>query len=363
MNPQELREQCTHFFSGHPPSSPAEEYAAMARWCEQHKAQHDTYGEGALIQDLEQKVADLLGFESALFFITGTQAQTIALRIACEQRGSQRVALHPSAHILMHERSNYQFLEHFKTVSIGDPFRPWNLADLQGQKEHIGAVSYELPMREIGGQLPEWEALEQVKQYCREQDIHLHMDGARLWEAAAGYARSAREIAAGFDSVYVSLYKGIGGLGGAMLCGSAAFIAQARTWMVRMGGNVYRRSPFIVAAAMRFDEKIAAMPAYFRRTEWLYAELAGHPQLRVNPSAPQSNMLHVYFPVERERLTAIRDWFAKEHKVWLFGGARHAALPQQSYVEWYVGDGLLTMPDQQVRDMLAALVQQLAPTA
>jgi threonine aldolase len=77
----------------------------------------------------------------------------------------------------------------------------------------------------------------------------------------------------GFDSVYVSLYKGIGGLGGAMLLGTQAFIDRAKPWMQRMGGNLVHRTPQVVSAAMQFDTRLAAMPAYFERTQQLYALL------------------------------------------------------------------------------------------
>jgi threonine aldolase len=144
----------------------------------------------------------------------------------------------------------------------------------------------------------------------------------------------------------------LGGLGGAMLAGSAAMIAQAREWAKRLGGNVIQRSPYIVAAAMQFDERLAAMPAYFRRTEWLYELLKEFPALTPNPERPHSNMLHVYLPVARERAVALRNELAESHGIWIFNGANHAALPQQSYIEWYVGDNLLNMDDRQVRDIL-----------
>lgn len=355
MTPAELREQCTSFFAGHVPQTAAEEFADMARWCAEHDVRHDTYGEGVLIEGFEKKLADLLGFEAGLFCITGTLAQSVALRLACEDRDSKRVALHPSAHVLVHERSNHQLLDHFQTLAIGDPLRPWTLPDLQAQPDKIGAALYELPMREIGGQLPSWEQLAAIKVYCQTQGIHLHLDGARLWEAVAGFGHSAAQIAAGFDSVYLSFYKGIGGLGGAMLLGESGFIARARVWMQRMGGNVYRRSPYVIAAAMRFDARVAAMPAYFARTVWLYEVLREFPQLRVNPAAPQSNMLHLHFNVSRERLMAIRDEIAQEHKVWLFGGAKHAALPGCCSIEWTVGDGLLQVADARVHDIIRQL--------
>lgn len=77
-------------------------------------------------------------------------------------------------------------------------------------------------MREIGGQNPAWEQLQEIEDHCRERGAHFHIDGARLWEAAAGYGRSVSEIAAGANSCCVSLYKGIGSLGGAVLAGSSA---------------------------------------------------------------------------------------------------------------------------------------------
>jgi threonine aldolase len=178
------------------------------------------------------------------------------------------------------------------------------------------------------------------------------MDGARLWEAAAGFGRSLGEIAQGFDSAYVSFYKGIGGLGGAMLLGKQDFVARASQWFKRQGGNLFRRSPYVVAAAMQFDERLAAMPDYFRRTEWLYDTLRDYPLLTPNPAKPQANMLHVYLPVAREKAVEIRNQIAAAHGVWLFGGANHAPLPEQSYIEWYVGESLLSMPDAEVRAAL-----------
>lgn len=327
----------------------------MAAWCSANAVSHDTYGEGVLIEGFQQKIAGLLGFEAGLFTITGTITQVTALRLACDARGSRHVAMHPSAHILKHELANYQLLDHFKALPVGDPMRPWSVDDLRTWPDPLGAILYELPMREIGGQLPAWEQLEAVKAHCRAHDIHLHMDGARLWEAGAGFGRPLAQIAAGFDSVYVSFYKGIGGLGGAMLLGSQKMIDQSRAWVQRQGGNVYRRSPYVVSAAMRFDARLAAMPACFRRTQWLYERLRQHPRLRPNPAAPQSNMLHIHMPIAKERAIELRDRIAAEHGVWLFGGASHAALPGHCYFEWYVGESLLTMPDAQVEQVLAWL--------
>jgi threonine aldolase len=348
----ELKLGCRTHLPGHRMPSPAELFTAMGDWCEAHSVTHDVYGNGALIQDFEQKVARLLGHEAAVFCITGTMTQATALRIACAERGSKLVALHPTSHILKHERGNHQLFDHFQALQIGDPHRPWTLDELKAIPDQLGAATLELPAREIGGQCPGWDELAAIKAYCGEQGIHLHMDGARLWETAAAFGRPVSEIAAGFNSVYVSLYKGIGGMAGAMLAGSVAFVAKAQEWYRRQGGNVYQRTPYVVAAAMQFDARLAAMPAYFQRTLWLYEVLRDYPLLQPNPAAPHANMLHIHLPVSRERALQIRSRIAEAHGVWLFNGASHTALPERSAVELYIGDNLLNLPDQRVREIL-----------
>jgi threonine aldolase len=349
----ELLRSCHSVFPGHRARTPAQMFAAMAAWCEQNDVAHDVYGSGALIEDFERKIAALLGFEAAVFCVSGTMAQVTALRLACEDRASRLVALHPTSHVIVHEKSNYQLLGHFDALQVGDRHRPWCADDLISIPDKLGAAKIEIPMREIGGQATQWDQLEAIKVHCRDHNIHLHMDGARLWEAAAGYGRPVHEIAAGFDSVYVSLYKGIGGLGGAMLAGSRSFVARAAEWFRREGGNVIHRSPYVVAAAMQFDARLAAMPDYFRRTQWLYEVLRDYPQLKPNPVRPQANMLHLHLPVGRERAIEIRNALAEQHGIWMYGRASSGALPDTSVVELYVGDNLLSLPDQKVRDALA----------
>lgn len=358
---QALRKSCHTYLPGHFQPTPADEFAAMAQWCADKGIAHDVYGDGSFTQAFEAQIASLLGMEAAVFCMTGTMAQATALRLACQTRNSKLVAMHPTSHILKHERSNFQLLDHFDALQIGDPFRPLTGNDLKSLAEPIAAVQYELPMREIGGQLPDWDTLADVKAYCRANNIHLHMDGARLWEAASGYAMTLKDIAEGFDSVYVSFYKGIGGLGGAMLLGSSSFIAHAKVWMHRLGGNVYRRSPYVISAAMQFERRIAEMPAYFQRTQWLYGLLKSYPQFVPNPAMPHCNMLHLYLPVTSGRATAIRNRIAEQHGIWLFGRAVSTALPEQCMFEWYVGDQLVQMPDSVVRQALDLLAAEVAP--
>jgi len=345
--------------AGYQQPTPADQFQMMADWCRAHEVRYDVYGEGKVVQDFEQKVQALLDKPSALFTITGTLTQVTALRLACERKQRKLVGLHASSHILVHENSNHELLQHFHAIRIGNPHRTWTVDDLRAIPDRLAAVQYELPMREIGGQLPSWQELEDIKAYCKEHDIHLHMDGARLWEAQAGFDRPFADIARGFDSVYVSLYKGVGGFSGALLLGETDFIAEARAWMHRQGGSVFRRTPMVVAAALQFDQRLAMMPRLFARTKEIYQVLAEFPQFLRNPQQPHCNMLHLYLPVSAARANAIRNQVAAEHKIWLFNNAVACALPEHSMFEWSIGDYALQYSDEELRKALSLLANTL----
>jgi threonine aldolase len=221
-------------------------------------------------------------------------------------------------------------------------------ADLEAVAQPLACAIVELPIREAGGQLPSWDELEALKAAARTRGVVLHMDGARLWESAAFYERSYAEIAAGFDSVYVSLYKGIGAFAGAMLAGDEPFIAQARLWRSRMGGTLYHMSPMVAAAAMRLDQRLALMPALYQRTLAFAGELRRHAWLRVNPQVPQANLLHLHFDAPADAVMQARDALAEEAGCWLFDTVRPVDVPGRGVTEIYVGDRLLVLEDARI---------------
>jgi threonine aldolase len=331
----------------------------MADWCRSNAVAHDRYGSGGLVQAFEAKISALLGFKAARFCLTGVASQAVALRLACDIKGNDRVLTHPTSHLLLHENQNAQLYDWFKLFRAGSAYRPLSLEALQNYPDPVAAVLYELPLREIGGQLPAWQELEAIKAWAGQNNVHLHMDGARLWEAATGFGKSLEEVCRGFDSVYVSFYKGIGALAGAMLLGSETFIKRARVDMQRQGVVTFRHTPYVVSAAMQFEQRLAAIPAYFQRTRELYEILERYPLLTPNPGKPHCNMLHLYLPVSAAKANAIRDDIAAEHKIWLFNGANDAALPRQSYFEWYVGDNLVNMDDAVLHLALKGLSEAL----
>ena len=348
---------CEKFIHGHGFQKPGEEFALIADWCQKNNFAADVYGKGDLINSFEKKVAELLGFQDACFMPSGTMAQQIALKIYSEETGISSFAIHPTSHLELHEQQAYSHLSNLKSVVIGDKTRQLNAEDLKAITTSISTVIIELPAREIGGQLPSWKELEAIKKETKARGIFLHMDGARLWETKAFYKKSYQKICGGFDSVYVSFYKGIGALTGAMLLGKTEFIGKARIWLRRFGGNLFQLHPFVASAAMRFDRALSQMPKYSERTKEVYNVLKNIPEISFCPDPPQVNMFHLYFNASAEKLAQARDQIAKEDKIWIAGRFQPTALENLSYTEIYVGEGLLNIKDQELSEAFLKLIK------
>ena len=338
---RQLRRDCTLIVPGFAHLTAAQEFRAMADWCEAQGTEHDLYGQGDLVEGFEGKIARLLGKPAAVFMPSGIMAQAVAVKLWTEGAGLPRFGLHPTSHLLLHEEQAHDALLHCHAVPLGDRLRPLLASDLQACAQALACVIVELPIREAGGQLPSWDELQALKAEARQRDLRLHMDGARLWESAPHYGKTPAEIAEGFDSVYVSVYKGIGALSGALLVGGDDFIANARLWRRRLGGTLYHLSPMVVSAAMRFDERLAWMPGLYQRARDLAAGLAGVPRLRLNPATPQTPMLHLFFDAPADAVLEARDALAAGTGCWLVDGVRPAEVPGWSVSELTVGDRLL----------------------
>ena len=352
-----LRTKCTKFVSGHPPQKAGEEFSLIGRWCRENDFAADVYGSGDLISSFEEKVAKLLGLEAACFMPSGTMAQQIALKVHAEKTGGDAFAIHPTSHLELHEQHAYAHLSDLKSVFIGDKTRPIAARDVTDLAVPVSTINLELPAREIGGQLPAWKELEAIKQAAAKKSVRLHMDGARLWETKSFYQKSYQAICRGFDSVYVSFYKGIGALTGAMLLGEKEFIAQSRVWLRRFGGNLFQMHPYVASAAMRFDRALEQMPEYARRAREVYQILKRVPGISFCPAPPEVNMFHLYFNAPAEKLKQARDEIAEQDKIWIANNFQTTALADLSLTEIYVGEGLLQIEDDELLKVFAKLIE------
>lgn len=353
---KQLRSSCRRVL-GHGAMKPAILLARITEWCAENAPEFDYYGRGPLIEDFEAKVAKRLGFPAARFMPSGKTAQNAALRVWCERAGNHHFGMHPTSHLELHEARAYAHLFGLRATLVGPADRPMLAEHVRAVHEPMAALLTELPIREAGARLPSWEELEELKATARERGIRLHLDGARLWECAAFYGRSHEEICAGFDSVYVSFYKGIGALSGAMLLGSADFIAESAVWQKRCGAELFTLLPNVASAAMLFDERLARMPAYYEQALALAPVLHEVDGVRTLPHLPHVNMMHVFLPCDAQTALAARDRLAEESGVWLLDGVKGADVPGLSRYEWYVGEAACAFDPSEIGDLFTRFAE------
>jgi len=185
-----------------------------------------------------------------------------------------------------------------------------------------------------------------------------HLDGARLWESAAGYERSPNEIAALFDTVYASFYKGLGALPGCCVAGPADVIAEVREWRHRMGGTLFGMWPGAASALSSLHRRLPLMPEYLSHARQIAAALDGVAGVRVVPDPPQTPMMHLLLETTQDGYTAAARRLAAEDKIWVWPTAMTTGDPGVQRVELSVGDATCELRPDEVSDIVAALLRQ-----
>ncbi|MFE0458463.1 threonine aldolase family protein [Kitasatospora sp. NPDC058965] len=312
------------------------ELGADARACVDPAERPDSYGDG-VVATLERRVADLLGHEAAVFFPTGTMAQQVALRCWADRRGSAVVAGHPLTHLETHERRAFNRLTGLQTVWPTTAARHPTAAELRALDEPYGVLLVELPLRAAGFVLPDWSGLVELVAAARTAGATVHLDGARLWEAAAYYGRPPAELGRLGDSVYVSFYKALGAISGAALAGPAELVAEARAWRHRYGGQLNQQWPAALSALGALGRELPRLPGYLHQAQVLADALrravAAVPGARIHPDPPQTHQFQLWLPYPRELLAAATLQHAERSGDALFGTWWESGIPGLSMTE------------------------------
>ncbi|MFC9848038.1 threonine aldolase family protein [Streptomyces sp. NPDC060223] len=324
----------------------------------------DMYGD-RLVETLEERVAGLLGKEAAAFFPTGTMAQQIALRCWAGRTGNPAVALHGLSHPEKYERHAFSQVSGLRPVHVTDEPRLPTAEEIQDIAEPFGTLMLELPLRDAGFLLPSWEELSETVAAARERDAMVHFDGARLWECTAHFGRPLDEIAGLADSVYVSFYKSLDGLGGAAIAGPKTLIDEAKTWRHRYGGMVLQQFPTVLAALIGLDRELPRLPEYVAHARVVAAALregfteAGVPWVRVHPEEPHTHQFQIWLPYAPDVLgdTGLRQ--TEETKTGLFGQGWARGGPGLAYTEVTVAEPGLEWTAEDVKAAVRDFVDRL----
>lgn len=349
-----LLAQCRQFLLGHGPVTPRDWMTRMLSMPEADW-QGDLYNAGPTVTALQDQVAGLLGMPGALFFhkaVVGQQAVLFAHR---ERTGRRLVAVHPKSHIAIDESDAVERLSDIRLVRIGPDDAPFTLADLTAIHEPLAAVVVELPLRNAGFRALAWDELVAISRWCREQGIALHLDGARLWETQPWYGRPLAEIAALADSVYVSLYKGLGAPGGSLIAGPVALLEALKPWRGRMGGNLYSAFPYVLGGLDGLRRFLPRMGEYHARA----VALADALSRRAAPQAADAamcNSFRLVWPVAAPALARALEDLARAEGVWLFGRVVPLPVRDHCFTEMVVGEATMAHATDAIADRFAALL-------
>jgi threonine aldolase len=314
---------CAAAVSGHAFRSPTQAFEDLARACDKLGIEEwDSYGERGAVQRLEAEVTALFGVEAAAFFPSGVMAQQAALRIHTDRAASRRVAMPDLSHLLVHEQDGPRILHNLEICFLTQGCEAPTARHFEAIPGRVGAVLVELPLRDAGCLLPTWDDLAALSAACRAREVALHFDGARIWESQPWFDRTLPEIAALADSLYVSFYKGLGGLAGAALLGPAGFVDEARLWRRRLGGTIYRTTAEAVSALAGLRDRL---PIVADTVVWARAFAAELPSyITVQPGLPHTNQFKLYAAGEadivnervlaliEERHIGLRAWQATQ---------------------------------------------------
>ena len=280
----------------------------------------DRYGDGGQVAALETQVAQLLGKPAAVMFPSGTMAQQSVLRVWSDRLGSRRIAIPALSHLLHHEQDGPRLLNGFEWALLTTGGVVPSVDHLAAIPGVLGAALLELPLRDGGYLLPSWEELEAFSRACSDRGVPLHLDGARIWESAPHLGHSPAEIAALADTVYVSFYKGLRGLAGAVVAGPEDVVAEVGLWRSRHGGTLFTMLPYAVSALRGLRDELPRMAEYHQRAVEM-AELLAVRGIRTFPRRPHCNAFRIFVEapgdvvaervvvvMERERLAVTPPW-------------------------------------------------------
>ena len=245
----------------------------------------DVFREDPTVNALEQKVAAMFGHEAALFCPSGTMTNQIAVK--AHTRPGDEVICDSNCHIYYYEAGGIAFNSGCSVRLIEGDRGVFSASDVERsiKKDDVHfpvsrLVAIENTCNRGGGRVFPIENIKQISALCRQRNLALHMDGARIWNAMVATGISAQEYGALFNSISVCLSKGLGAPVGSVLTGSADFIRQARRIRKVFGGGMRQAGVLAAAGIYAIDNHINRMEIDHLRAKEVAALLEGKPWVR-----------------------------------------------------------------------------------
>ncbi len=270
---------------------------AMRRAMAQAEVGDDVYAEDPTINRLQQRLAEMTGFEAGLFVPSGTMSNQIALAVHC-QRGSE-VICPVGAHIYEYEPGAMAVIAGVLPRLVPAPGGVPSVDEVRAavrrsiHQAPTGLISLENTHNSAGGTVVPVAVMREVQQLAREEKLPIHLDGARAFNAATALGVDIATVCAGFDSVSICLSKGLGAPVGSVLLGSRDFIGRAHRYRKLLGGGMRQAGVLAAAALVALDIGPRLLEHDHRRARVLAEGLLGAPGVSLDLSSVQSNMVYL----------------------------------------------------------------------
>ena len=256
----------------------------------------DVYGEDPTVNRLEQVAAEMAGKEAAVYVPTGTMGNQTAIKT--HTRHGQEIIVHERSHIVLYEMGGPAQISGCitRTIPAEDGILTWDKIEplVRPAGNHFqgtGLISVENTHNMAGGRVYPQHVLDEICDQAHERGVKVHMDGARVFNAAAYLGRPVREIAAKADSVMFCLSKGLGAPVGSMLAGSADFIERARLVRRLLGGSMRQAGILAAAGLVALETSPAGLGADHENAKFLASKLAEMPGILADPSVVETNIV------------------------------------------------------------------------
>jgi threonine aldolase len=286
-----------HFRSDGLALSPAEYANLLARLAEVDGISADEFSREGAVARLEERMAELLGKETALFLPSGTLANHLALRVLA-QRG-RRVLVQRESHIYNDSGDCAQELSGLTLIPLSPGRASFDLTEVSAEVERaeegrvstpVGVISIESPVRRVVGEVFDFDEMQRIAAFARERRIGLHLDGARLF-LAPPYTGIAPQTYAGlFDTVYVSLYKYFNAAAGAVLAGPRDLLANLYHQRRMFGGSLRQAWPYAAVALHYLDGFCERFERTVMTAQSLFHAVGEHERCQVLRSSAATNV-------------------------------------------------------------------------
>ncbi len=259
----------------------------------------DVYGDDPTVNRLQAIAAERFGFESALFFPSGTQSNLAALMAHCG-RGDEFL-VGQEAHTYKYEQGGAAVLGSIQPQPLenepdGGIALPRIAAAIKPDDYHFARTRLLALENTIGGRVLPMGYQREVTAFVHSRGLATHLDGARIFNAIVKLNVDERTGVAGFDSVSICLSKGLGAPAGTVLVGSRDFIAAARRWRKALGGGMRQAGVLAAAGLYALQNHVQRLTDDHANAEYLAAGLRA---MGLSVAAPQTNILYVDIPVPK----------------------------------------------------------------